>query len=202
MKLALCLYGQTRDYDKALPSWEKFIHKYQPDLYWHTWDSVPILGLFNYNLKEGIIKKYIKEDFDWITTGVTEYSSTARNVCPQIRSMNRSISLIKYDNDYDFIIRSRFDLVLHEPEAITFEYLDPSKYYVANNHWRDNPDIFDDNIMIGGSGMRKIGYEWKLYEYIQRNKVIPSGEQFISHLFKTKDVVRTDLLNFTLARNI
>lgn len=208
MRIALCLYGETRDYYNALPSWEKFITKYQPDLFWHTWDSLPIYGIFSYNLKAGHVE--VSKKFD--TYGVTEWGSSARNVLSQVYSIDRSIQLMsEYSEErpYDFVVRARFDLVLLNPEAITFEYLDPSKFYICDNHWRGSNDIFDDNLMIGNQSnmIEHNGYlRINAYHYIHTHKLIPSGEQLISDRFKSFDLmenlVRTDMLNFTLARNL
>jgi hypothetical protein len=208
MKIALCLYGQTRgrDYGKALPSWEKFMHKYQPDLYWHTWDSVPVYGLFQYNLKAGLIESS-DLDLSWFSRGVTEYGSSARNVCHQVESINKSLGLRTLD--YEWTVRSRFDLVLHNPDVLDFNLMDQRKHYICSNHWRDSNTTFDDNIMIGGRFshvMQKNSLRAHLIQYIKSKRLIPSGEQLLYDFFETyksmDTLVKTEALDFTLARNI
>jgi hypothetical protein len=207
MKIALCLHGQLRDYDKSLDSWTAFIKKYKPDLYWHTWDDVPKYGIFQYNLIKGVTEKSTKYDY----SGVTEWASTARNVGPQFESIHNVLSMIgqSHRGPYDFIVRARWDLVLHNPTTIDFELLNPNRYFVAGNHWAGNPDMIDDNIMIGSSPNiychNRIAW-WLRSYWLSDRKLIPSGEQLISSYFKQndlmKDVVKTEALNFTLARNL
>lgn len=205
-RIALCLHGQLRpdhNYFYVEKSWHEFIKRYDPDVYWHTWTGQGLPSfIFNNNLKSGLIEAPREYNYH----GVTEWASTARNVGPQFESIGKVLNMVW---DADFIVRSRWDLMLHNPAVINFDLLDPNKYYVCGNHWAGHPDMIDDNIMIGSRD--NILYDnslraWLDIFWIRGRGLIPSGEQLISSYFKEhdlmKDVIKTELLNFTLARNL
>lgn len=205
MRLAVCFYGETRDYDKCIPIWTNFITKHNPHIYFHTWERGPSENIFHRGLIAGSIEERL--NFEALKDGVDEYSSSARNVLPQTFSILRSISLMS--RQYDFVIRTRFDLRLDELDLIDFSTMDPSKFYVCDNHWHGSSAIFDDNIMISSQDNIRC-HNGGLFQYacesIKEHRVIPSGEQLIYHYFEKndlmKDLIRTPALNFTLARNI
>jgi hypothetical protein len=209
MKIALIWHGQTRELLRCISKWKLFIDHCSPDIFAHTWSPLTF-DLNSLGLKSLLIEE--PNNFDEYKHGITEYESSALNVLPQMYSIYQANQLRrKYESEhnfnYDWIIRSRFDLSLHDPKII-FEHLDPAYNYVANNHWTHHHGMFDDNLMVSSGEHDHINS--RLFgaatNYIINKKVIPSGEQLLSSFIKDNSwlppIIKQASLDFTLARNL
>ena len=163
MKIALCLYGVVGNkttkagsnsdsveilkmgYDKYK---KNLLSKYDTDVFLHTWSTdfeQEILNL--YKPKNSIIEK--QEIFDipsHVKGDSFEQPKRRQNHYSRWRSTQKVLKLLSNsDEDYDFVLLSRFDLGLENP--FLFENLSKEDLYVSN--WfgvkYDNcSDIFDD----------------------------------------------------------
>jgi hypothetical protein len=211
MRIALCLYGKRRDFDKCKPAWNKFKAAYAPDVFYHGWGSDDVSGTLNgTNTKAIMISQDI--DFSHLHLGINQYTSSAVNILPQTYSIMHSDRLrMEYEElmgfKYDWVIRSRFDISLHTPTDIPFHTLDHNHYHVCANHWPGDNGMYDDNLMLGNSE-QMTWISSQLFGYakaqIQGYRVIPSGEQLLSNYIKTRTTTihKTSHLNFTLGRNL
>ena len=107
---------------------------------------------------------------------------------------------------YKWLVRSRFDLSLHNPESINFNEF-RNGFFVASNHWQGHAEMFDDNLMVGNF-IHNACVSHDLFNYlnlfVNKNKKIPSGEQLLSDYVHTKRllVIKHSSLDFSLGRNL
>ena len=74
MKIAVCLYGKQREFEKCRPSWITFGDTYTPDIFYHSWDGI----LWGINTKAIMISPDM--EFAHLHPGIDQYSSSAKNV--------------------------------------------------------------------------------------------------------------------------
>jgi hypothetical protein len=179
IKIALCLSGEPRSSMFCFPYiYESFInlgHKYEVDVYIHSWKGFRALPL--YNSKEFFIddnktplflKNKILTDFsfsDFLTNSLRFY-----NLNLMYYSNKASFDLIKNKN-YDVYIRSRLDLLI-ESKFI----LDPVIHDIVNknldifipcNDLSNKENALDDQIWI--SNLNGMNYLANFVPYIFSN---------------------------------
>ena len=218
MKVALCLYGQPRSYKKVLHKWKHVIQELNCDVFIHTWSGID-RAKNNIDINELIsdfspteIKVSKPHKFMSLVNGSPKYENQSYHSMNQAFSISESLELLNSHIDsfklnYDVVIRSRFDIDLLDIDSfiefikndVNTEYL-----YVANNHWKGSP-IFDDNIMVGSESLMylgSVGYFNYTIQYINKNNMIPGGEQnlyrWIESIDLGKSINRVDNLNFNL----
>jgi hypothetical protein len=119
MKIALCISGLLRTYNKNIINLKKyFLSKYNPDIYIHTWSEIDRGVKTNLNKFESKIKeiynpkKLIIEDpinfNNQNKVGNTSYD--INGVFSMYNSIFKSINMV--EENYDLIIRFRGDILL------------------------------------------------------------------------------------------
>jgi hypothetical protein len=120
MKIALCISGLLRTFEKNFPNLEKFfIQKYHPDIFVHTWSQIDRdVKIKNFQKKiEDVYKPkkllieepcnfHISQNIQNLNYGKYDING----VLSMYYSINKSINLI--DENYDTVIRFRGDCLL------------------------------------------------------------------------------------------
>lgn len=209
MRIALVWHGEMREF--SLAHWAAFINIHKPDIFLHTWSRSWVYPqLPQINIKAALIEQPL--DFEDHKNNVTQYESSALNVLPQMYSIMKADTLrTDYQRhkafQYDYVMRSRFDISLHNPN-VNFGGMSSAKMHVCSNHWKDINGMYDDNVMVMGKTFEHVSqFLWdEVHEYIYNKKVIPSGEQLLSHYIRTNklmsETVKNHALDFTLMRHL
>lgn len=136
MKLAICLYGHIRSFDRAIDSWKSFYDTFDPDIYVHTWSTIDdrsnisitpdrFESKLGSRLKSIVIDDYsqfeprFKDELEW----VAEYqrqSPSAHHGIELIRRYSQTYKVECADKlrresgiDYDGVILTRPDVSLN-----------------------------------------------------------------------------------------
>lgn len=170
MKIALCLYGQPRNYIKGYETIKTHIlDKYDTDIFFHSWETDTKYDVSPWRIVDnakidldGVIKLYKPKSFlveksmtFYPSLGVgynkTPYVKNSSNILSQYysRTMVRNIFLSYCQNNsvsYDVVIATRFDINICKfpPE------LNPEKILFCISH-PTRPLIFNDNIIISNA---------------------------------------------------
>ncbi len=170
MKVAIAISGLPRKVEEGYNQfWKSIIEKYNADVYLHFWkdeEYEKILSIYN-------PKKYIyQEPFSFASftdiinardknSNYSEKYGVGGNMrsFPLFYGWQQLSSIV--DNDYDFIIRGRYDI---EGKIPDLNLLDTSKIYVSGIHWY-NIDRFDDNLFISNSKLFKSTY-FDCFDYL------------------------------------
>tara|TARA_S200002703_G_scaffold104927_1_gene91047 strand:+ start:1478 stop:2197 length:720 start_codon:yes stop_codon:yes gene_type:complete len=126
-KIALCISGQARKYDISYKSlYENILKDNQVDIFIHTWKDYDIKssdfgnGGYQYTMDDSKYdellklynpKSYLLEDpITFEASGFKDpvWRQSLNNSLSMYYSIHKSISLVK--DDYDYVIRTRFDL--------------------------------------------------------------------------------------------
>lgn len=216
MNVALVLSGQPREYQKDM--WDYLIKELNADVFIHTWHGI--------DRESRVINvSQILEDFKPKELSVSHqykfkdvipsdsYLKTPSYHVPNLSySMSNAIAnMIQYSSifnkKYDVVIRSRFDLKLHNVESTVnaVKTFDVDNFlYIAANHW-DHPThvFFDDNIMFGNFDRMSLfsNYYHSVIEDIWQTKQISQGEEHMYLLCKKLNflnlIKKVSELNFT-----
>ena len=159
MKIALCLYGQPRSFEKGYEYHKKnLLDQYNVDVFIHTWesdDSKKYVEL--YDSVEYIIGKPLEGNFD------SEYTNTPnaekhppRFTVSMFYSMYKSceLKLRKEIDDkfkYDWVVMSRPDYALNI--VIPFKDCDKNKLYMPNCRMVPERDFGNDQFAWGSSNV-------------------------------------------------
>lgn len=211
MKIALCLSGHLRDFEKTYPSLNNNLINDNVDIFIHTWDKLGFscpyktdhtlndtntkLNSINntYNPKKIIIEpsSFIEE----LKLHGNEYAPHLRNEPKHVGHMASMFYKIyacnelrkKYELDagikYDLIIRCRSDLYF--TSKINLDNI-PSKTIVLPKS-SSNPDWYNDQFAIGSSDEMDLysSFFFDIPEYFkQRNEFYP--EKFMVWSFNKK----------------
>ena len=161
-KIALCLSGKIRNSFFCFPYiYKSFINNdYDVDVYIHTWDNLPIIDL--YNPVDVVIeneKKIMNSIFHKIISEIRNYYPkflTSDSMMYMFYSIKKSFDLVP--QDYDIVIRCRFDLLLQED--INFkgivEDIMSKKYDIYIPSTEFNFEGYNDQIAIGSYDAMKI----------------------------------------------
>lgn len=176
MKIALCLFGQPRNYKNGFKSLQTNIFlKYEVNIFAHVWWAKQSVGQtydsspwapntykIEQDLDEKIISLYKFSDIEFQSPMIfkptrkynvkADHDKVFDSLNSRFYSLNKSLLLAKkyekqYNIDFDFLILTRYDIHINSlPELSS---LLPSKIYVSNMH-QDRTDIFNDNFWIFG----------------------------------------------------
>lgn len=127
MKIAICISGQPRNFKQSYESLKTyFLDKYDCDIYFHTWKTDNFestnfgFGNYQYNFNRNDFynlssiyqpEKYILEKpiiFDASGYKCPIWRQPLNNTLSMFYSIYRSFQLV--EGDYDYIIRTRFDI--------------------------------------------------------------------------------------------
>lgn len=212
MRVALVWYGQVREFTRCRKSWETFLNIHKPDIFIHTWQYDLNIHVGHYNIKSLLVEE--STDLDHLKDGVTEYSSSAINVLPQMYSIKKASELkTEYERlhgfQYDWVMRSRIDIALNNPGGVQFAQMSPRRVHITHNHWTNIEGMYDDNLMVTNGD----DYDYitpHLFEYTIRHikevRSIPSGEQLLSRFINERiwrdKIYKNPDLDFTLGRHL
>lgn len=205
MKIALCLSGQARSFDKAFPFVKKnLLDKHDVTVFFHTWNTVDeteILKLYtNSQLwlteppQEPDLSKYTRvppPQPNW------KVKDPALSTWAQFYSLNKANTLkIKYEREFgmnfDWVIRSRFDFALNT--EITFEDLDNSKLYIPNCRMTPDRDFGNDQFAFSSSrNMDKYCNVFNRIDEFYDVGVTMIGEDMMSMNWKTTGLTGENL---------
>lgn len=179
MKIALCLFGQPRNYRIGYKNLEDYLlSKYNVDKFAHIWWSKEMAGETydsspwapnNYIIEGDLDKKinslYKFNDVIFQTPQIfkplkkyivhnKDHDSIYDSLKSRFYSLNRVLSLAKsYNTDYDFLIVTRYDIGIRSlPD---FNNLNEDNIYVPNMHI-GRKDIFNDNFWIFGKNHKYV----------------------------------------------
>jgi hypothetical protein len=148
MKVAICISGQPRNYERGyseLKTW--FLDKYDCDIYLHTWEDTSSTMSGGHNFSNTKEYEFTKDDYNKITdlynpvvshlqnpipfdtTGVQGHLGyKLHNILSGYYSTYAAYKLLKNSgNQYDLVIRTRFDLEFTDyisPECLFLKDLD------------------------------------------------------------------------------
>ena len=206
MKVALCLSGQARSFDKAFPFVKKnLLDKHDVTVFFHTWNTVDeteILKLYtNSQLwlteppQEPDLSKYTRvppPQPNW------KVKDPALSTWAQFYSLNKANTLkIKYEREFgmafDWVIRSRFDFALNT--EIPFHELDNSKLYIPNCRMTPNRDFGNDQFAFSSSrNMDKYCNVFNRIDEFYDVGVTMIGEDMMSMNWKTTGLTGENLV--------
>lgn len=155
MRTAIVLSGLPRKVEEGYETfWKSIITKYNADVYLHYWveyEWEKVLKVFSPKKYIAIepfkfteYKEGINSENDDHSRPVAAYDvSGCFRTLPMYYGWQSAYSLI--DEEYDCIVRGRYDLGWHEP--IDLNQLDLTKLNIAAMHWPGSP-IPDDNLCV------------------------------------------------------
>jgi hypothetical protein len=199
LKLALCLSGQARGLIKAKKYVkENLLDRYDVDVFAHTWK--PSGGILKIKLFEDINFLYdpIHLAYDYplpVTTNadmVVPNSSHPANFCTSMfYSIYKANDLrirhqITKEINYDFVIRSRFDLALNK--VIDFSSLEKGKVYVSKD--TDGPNaLLNDQFAIADPDTMNIYAS----TFLHLRKLYDSGVSLCGHEMLQEQLLRNSI---------
>jgi len=135
MKIAICISGQVRTFDKSFISLKKnYLDKYDCDIYCHTWSHQNVdqaLSLFK-------PKSYMVQDpiiFDKFNVMCPLWNGVSfNNLLSQYHSLQQSFLLCKKETNvkYDLLIRSRYDI---NYDNVSLDLLNIDKDVITLPEW-------------------------------------------------------------------
>jgi hypothetical protein len=205
MKIALCLAGQARSFEKSYTYYKKnLFDRFDVDVFLHTWKFDNVEELINlYRPKKYIVNfPFDSEVFNCKYTRVT-----FPNRFPPFFTISSLFSifqacLLKTHHEietkqYDWVIKSRFDFAL--PDIIPFENLEKNKIYMPACRTKAFGDwIGNDQFAIGDSNiMNKYMSTYLGIENYYNNGYEMMGEEMLratllEHNITEKDVSYID----------
>jgi hypothetical protein len=160
MKVAICISGQPRAYNKGYEYLKKnLLDRYDCDIFIHTWNN----SVYDIQDVVSLYKpiSYISEDYPFSFDHLNnKYVNTpnalefpAANTVFAYYSLFKSCSL-KTDHEiktssYDWVVKTRFDYALNG--CIPFLQLDRSKLYIPNCRMVPSRDFGNDQFAFGSS---------------------------------------------------
>lgn len=190
MKIALCLSGQARSFEKGFEYHKKnLLDHYDVDVFIHTWAGPEIEKLSElYNPIAIMVEEPLKGDFD------SKYTNTPnaamhppRFTVAMFYSMYKSCELkttheISEGFNYDWVLKSRTDYALNV--KIPFEELDNTKLYMPNCRMVPEKDFGNDQFAFGNSQVMNK----RMSIYMNMNHFYDQGVQMIG-----EDMLRAQL---------
>jgi hypothetical protein len=195
MKVALALSGLPRLYLQSTLSWQKFIQKYNCDVFIHTWgDTTTKHQILNYYSPKLLEIEHPKTfDISLYKDRIWPHRSSPANVISSWYSINSALTLCEryynhIEEDYDIICRGRFDwwckdIVLNISSNLTV----PDDPGLNGHHFNFNgPRIaHNDQFAFSNKVIMK--------EYANTYNAIPDlyqkGVDFCSELFLTANMI-------------
>lgn len=157
MKIALCLSGQARSFEKGFEYHKKnLLDHYDVDVFIHTWKGSEVNDLVDlYKPTALMTDEKLTHDFDSMYPNTPNMERhPPRFTVAMFYSMYQSCVLkteheIRNKFKYDWVIKSRTDYALNV--AIPFAELDPKKLYIPNCRMVPERDFGNDQFAFGGS---------------------------------------------------
>lgn len=173
MKIAVCISGQPREYQKGFLSLkETILDKFDCDIYFHTWKGKPgekfdcshdgsrgLVGEYH-DFEEDLINLYKPVDFIVEEPMVfsPNFDFSAENLrcgvnpsstCSMFYSIEQANKLI--NKDYDLVVRTRFDNKFGGQFNIA--EINPQK---VNLQRSSHVTVYDDLFAVGGPAVMKL----------------------------------------------
>ena len=157
LKIALCLSGQTRSFEKGYEFVKRnLLEQYDVDVFIHTWNSEHIekVGAL-YKPLAMRVDSPLKEDLDGKYTNTPNAQKwPPRFTVSSYYSIYHSCELktieeLNTGKNYDWVIKSRFDYALNT--VIPFAELDNTKLYIPNCRMVPTRDFGNDQFAFGSS---------------------------------------------------
>lgn len=157
MKIALCLSGQARSFQKGFEYHKKnLLDHYDVDVFIHTWNFDGLEELAKlYNPVSMMVEEPLKDDFDSLYTKTPDpIKHPPRFTVAMLYSMHKSCELKTIHEmdekfEYDWVIKSRTDYALNV--FIPFAELNNKKLYIPNCRMVPERDFGNDQFAFGGS---------------------------------------------------
>ena len=176
MKVAIVLTGHMRHWREVLPNFkQRFIDKYNPDIFINTWSEEGWYGLTAGNDEEGFIEgtpgveqKTIMEAYNAKAVAIQDFDDYRENFLQQIKRYpnynHRSLNILsmffkmgqgilmledhimKTGTQYDLVIRTRPDMLVHQD----LPDFDP-KYFYTIFHPNHTGQGTGDMLQVGNS---------------------------------------------------
>lgn len=162
MKIALCLSGQARSFEKGYEYHKKnLLDKYDVDVFIHTWydNNESQLGKYFelYSPVATMVEQPLVGDFDQRYTNTPNAERhPPRYTVAMFYSMFKSCEMkvaqeLTTKVEYDWVIKSRSDYALNV--EIPFKELDNTKVYIPNCRMVPERDFGNDQFAFGGSNV-------------------------------------------------
>jgi hypothetical protein len=181
LKIALCLSGQARSFEKGFEYHKKnLLDHYDVDVFIHTWKNADINTLVGLYKPTGIItEEPLSGDFDAMYPNTPNMERhPPRFTVAMFHSIYHSC-VLKTQHEmvnkftYDWVIKSRTDYALNI--KIPFEKLDPTKLYMPNCRMVPERDFGNDQFAFGNSNtMNK-----RMSIFLNMNHFYDQGVQMI-----------------------
>ena len=195
MKIALCLSGQPRSFEKGYEYHKKnLLDHYDVDTYIHTWKCDEAKDYIElYKPTGALVEEPLREDYDnrYINTPNIE-KHPPRFTVSMLYSMHKSCELkvkteIQNKKRYDWVIKSRPDYALNV--VIPFKDLDSNKIYIPNCRMVPEKDFGNDQFAFGSSEVMNK----RMTIYMNMNHHYDQGAQMIG-----EDMMRAQLRMYDL----
>lgn len=160
MRIAICISGQTRSYDKGYEYLRRnLLDHHDCDIFIHTWNN----SVYSTNDVVSLYKpvSFVSEDYPFTPDQLnSKYTNTpnalkfpAANSVYAYYSLFRSC-LLKIDREiktkrYDWVVKTRFDYALNG--NLPFDQLNPAKIYIPNCRMVLTRDFGNDQFAFGSS---------------------------------------------------
>lgn len=160
MKIALCLSGQPRSFEKGFEYHKKnLLDHYDVDVFIHTWrdnndDQLEQLMKL-YNPTATMVESPLSEDYDTLYKNTPNpIAHPPRYTVSMLYSMYKSCELkivneVETKQNYDWVVKSRTDYALNV--KIPFEELEKGKVYIPNCRMVPERDFGNDQFAFGDS---------------------------------------------------
>jgi hypothetical protein len=202
-KIALCLSGQPRSYEKGYEYHKKnLLDHYHVDVYFHTWyDEAQsfqhIEELYNaidYSVSDPFYLKDVLQNVDNTFKNVPDPKFPARNTWLMFNSMAQSYrTMMNSKVQYDVVIRSRFDYALNV--KLPYEETQVGKVYVPSDRMTPNHDFCADMFAFGTPKVMDtyMTTAFSLYEHYD-NGTIMIGEDMLAAQLKKHGLVGKNMV--------
>ncbi len=160
MKIALALSGLPRLYKISIASWSRFVGRYQPDIYIHSWAEsntdrnslIEELGWI-FNPVQTVIEDVPEIDITPFPDRHWPYIDVYRSLSMWKGIWNAHQMVVSSGNDYDIIVRGRFDffarqLDLMQVEGVAIPYC-PHKLELRFNYLGIDLHGLNDHMAYG-----------------------------------------------------
>lgn len=207
MKIALCLSGQPRCFDKGhVFHYHNIIKNNDVDVFCHVWNFNDVGKLIElYNPKTIIVQESIKPNLSKYTrvpppSPNWKVKDPAMSTYAQLYAIDKVFSLKRqYEKEnnfkYDWAIRSRYDFAVNF--QIPFSELSPDCLYIPNCRMTPGRDFGNDQFAFSSSeNMDKYSDTFNQIDNFYDQGTIMIGEEMMSANWKQKGLVGENLMYF------
>lgn len=205
MKIAVCISGQPRAYDKGYEYLKKnLLDHYDVDIFIHTWKNKvygtkKVIDLYN-------PVDYLVEDFNIFDRASLnkKYTNTPNpEVFPPSNAVFAYYSifqscLLKTKNEtktqaYDWVIKTRFDYALNG--QIPFSTIDKTKIYIPNCRMVITRDFGNDQFAFGSTFVmnKYMSTYWHLEDYYNAGYQM-NGEEMLKATLRNNNLIGDSLV--------